>query len=387
MDKLKATDSVTNRVVNLKCTNGVLDVNSSGGGGGGPASTVIQGRTDISDENTATFIKSSATGELNVSDSKITTGNSPTAVGGSLQQVLMYGKKPDNTLQPLETNGDRLLVDVLELSASGPISTSSALSSVQVCGKGADNLFKTLSTDNNGVLNTTLQTSAPIDGSSSLPAVQIGGYDSSGLDFKALQVNNNRALETSDEKITRGEGDITGGGDGLQQVLMYGKDQSGNLDPINVDSNGHLKITLNDIEPNITSAIKTEIMGVDGSTQRQVTVDGSGRLLTNTIYLITRNSITFPSPFNSGAVSSSVDVQHKTTIDFHFEGMTNTHNGFIIQASNDNVNFYSVQMFWPQTVGITTSISGSLKRGFRYYRVENAGNSVTVTASVYNAYN
>lgn len=237
-----------------------------------------------------------------------------------------------------------------------------------------------------GVLNTSLDSIAPVDGLTSLPAVQLGGYDSSGLDFKALQVNNNRALETSDEKITRGEADITGGGDGLQQVLMYGKDQSGNLDPINVDSNGHLKITLNDIEPNITSSIKTQMMGIDGSTQRQASLDSSGRLLTNTIYLITRNTITFASPFPSGGLSSSVDVLHKKTFSFHLEGMTSSHTGFIVQGSNDNVTFYSLQMFTPQTVGLTDFVGGSLTRGFRYYRIENAGTSVSITASPFNAY-
>jgi len=59
-----------------------------------------------------------------------------------------------------------------------------------------------------------------------------------------------------DGKITQGEGNVTGGGSGLQQILCYGKDQSGNLDPLNVDANGHLKITLNDIEAGITSSIK-----------------------------------------------------------------------------------------------------------------------------------
>jgi len=59
----------------------------------------------------------------------------------------------------------------------------------------------------------------------------------------------------SNSKITQGEGDVAGGGNGLQQILCYGKDQTGNLDPLNVDNNGHLKITIQDIEPNITSSI------------------------------------------------------------------------------------------------------------------------------------
>lgn len=83
----------------------------------------------------------------------ISKGQDVKAVGEGLQQVLIYGRKPDGTLQPLETIGDRLLVDVLDLGASGKISTSTALSSVQVCGfDEGTNQFKTLQVDGNGSL-------------------------------------------------------------------------------------------------------------------------------------------------------------------------------------------------------------------------------------------
>lgn len=92
---------------------------------------------------------------LSTLSDKISKGQDVKAVGEGLQQVLMYGRKPDGTLQPLETIGDRLLVDVLELSASGRITTSSALSSVQICGFDTTSArFKTLLTDGDGRLET-----------------------------------------------------------------------------------------------------------------------------------------------------------------------------------------------------------------------------------------
>ena len=42
----------------------------------------------------------------------------------------------------------------------------------------------------------------------------------------------NTSASSIDGKMTRGEGDVAGGGSGLFQVLAYGKDQSGNLDPL-----------------------------------------------------------------------------------------------------------------------------------------------------------
>ena len=92
---------------------------------------------------------------VNVKNANITKGNSATAAGAEMQQVLIYGKKSDNTLQPLECSGDRLLVDVVELAASGKISTSTALSSVQMCGfDEATARFKTLKVDSNGKMQT-----------------------------------------------------------------------------------------------------------------------------------------------------------------------------------------------------------------------------------------
>lgn len=86
-------------------------------------------------------------------DSNITSGQDIKSEGSGLQQVLIYGRKDDGTLQPLECLGDRLLVDVVELAASGRITTSTALSSVQMCGfHTGDNRFKTVSVDTNGQL-------------------------------------------------------------------------------------------------------------------------------------------------------------------------------------------------------------------------------------------
>ena len=103
-----------------------------------------------------------------------------------------------------------------------------------------------------------------------------------------LEIDNNvmtttiNKIEEINTKITQGEGNITGGGDGLQQILCYGKDQSGNLDPLNVDNNGHLKITLNDIESGITNSIKTEIQGEDsGATAHTIRTTTDGRIETS----------------------------------------------------------------------------------------------------------
>ena len=190
-----------------------------------PANSVAVGlraRTTIADATTETFLKCDAAGVLQTTAShsdKITQGYDTTVAAGGdgLQQVLIYGRENGGDLRALECVGDRLIVDCIELSPTGPHTPSS------------------------------------------LPGVGIYGQVDSTSGYKNLNVDSSGILKIQNSKITQGEGNITGGGDGLQQILCYGKDQSGNLDPLNVDNNGHLKITLNDIESGITNSIKTVV--------------------------------------------------------------------------------------------------------------------------------
>lgn len=196
---------------------------------------------------------------LMTTDKNITKGNQPTAVGAELQQVLMYGKKPDNTLQPLETLGDRLLVDVLELTASGRITTSNALSSVQICGYNTtDNQFKTLITEQDGTLNTkdtslTLQngTATPAD-TATAQLVYSGLHDTGNNVMRTAKCNEFGEQYVDDMRGRFGASSgtnlnttLTGSISEQKQVLIIGADNPINptsLNNIKVDMNGLLKV-------------------------------------------------------------------------------------------------------------------------------------------------
>ena len=63
------------------------------------------------------------------------------------------------------------------------------------------------------------------------------------------------SLPVSDSKITQGyDSQVASGGDGLQQVLCYGRDNSGNLDALRTDASGHLEITVDDFVKGNTTA-------------------------------------------------------------------------------------------------------------------------------------
>ena len=99
-------------------------------------------------------LQSNANASLSSIDSKISKGQDVKVAGSDLQQVLMYGRHFDGTLHPLETTtNDRLLVDVAELSNVGQLTTSSSLPAMQICGY--DNVttkFKSLKCNTNGKL-------------------------------------------------------------------------------------------------------------------------------------------------------------------------------------------------------------------------------------------
>ena len=116
----------------------------------------LSARTDIADRSTSVFLKASASGVLEVSDSNITSGQDVKIAGSGLQQVLMYGRHYDGTLHPLETTAnDRLIVDVSELTNVGQLTTSSTLPAMQICGfNNGDSRFKSLKCDSDGNLTT-----------------------------------------------------------------------------------------------------------------------------------------------------------------------------------------------------------------------------------------
>ena len=94
--------------------------------------------------------------KLSSIDGNITKGQDVKGVGEGLQQVLLYGRHFDGTLHPLETTtNDRLLVDVAELSNVGQLTTSSSLPAMQICGfDTGSSKFKSLNCDSDGLLKT-----------------------------------------------------------------------------------------------------------------------------------------------------------------------------------------------------------------------------------------
>ena len=227
----------------------------------------------------------------------------------------------------------------------------------------------------------------------------------------------NTSASSIDGKMTRGEGDVAGGGSGLFQVLAYGKDQSGNLDPLNVDNNGHLKITINDIESGISTALPVSDNGgsltVDGTVTANLSatdnavldsIDSDTTAIKTAVEIID-NAISgsemqvdiVSSPTNSATVTgqSSTSTSYAAltgsnlTTDnqglFSYEiRITGTDNCTLkVQGSNDNSNWVDDDM---DEVTIATGASGLISGTsfFKYIRLQfksSATNGTTVNAA------
>lgn len=162
-----------------------------------------------------------------------------------------------------------------------------------------------------------------------------------------------------DGKMTRGEGDVAGGGSGLFQVLAYGKDQSGNLDPLNVDNNGHLKITINDIESGISTALPISDNG------SSLTVDG-----TVTANLsATDNAVLDSIDSDTSAIKTAVEIidnaisGSEMQVDIVSDGA-----GLATSANQSTANTHLGNLFYDTALAVTPSDVADLS-GEPYYAV------------------
>ena len=156
-------------------------------------------------------------------------------------------------------------------------------------------------------------------------------------------------LSSLDGKISTGSGDVASGTH-IQQVLTYGLDNAGVKHPLDVDHNGHLKITQQDRE--IQRATIT------------ITTDFGGGALSNS--------------FNDGKETAYWDSQN---YDKFQAVISNTNGAFMslrVQASTtpDDEDFVDIDEAFELGVGLNYLYRWSANDAFqRYYRFKNSTGS------------
>jgi len=283
----------------------------------------LQGLTDIDDVTSIKNIKVATSGSLKVDNEEITSGNHTTLTQAT--QVLNYGKDINNaTIRALSMNGDYTLVN--------------------------DVVNKGVMTDG------TQQTKSMFSQDGSTTGTQKQARcDANGRLIVGVTAYTDNTDETTATRL-----------------------KCSSAGSLLVKQDDHASVTIQGVSDQANPF----------GTKKPLLINTTGALITNPEPQISRGAVTFPAPFGVGAISTSFDVGNNKTINFHFEGsMGGTHTGFVLQGSNDNSNFVKTQLITTSTTASTVSIRGSITRGYRYYRFENAGDSTSVTTSIYNAYN
>lgn len=132
------------------------------------------------------------------------------------------------------------------------------------------------------------------------------------ISTSTLQTITNTKLTNLDTKITQGyDSQITSGGIGLNQCLIYGRDNSGNLDALNTDTQGHLKITIQDEE-------------------KDISLD----TIWNPIFI----------PNGSSTVSNTIDMTNYKHL-LIMGNTTNTNEQLFLQYSNDDITYFNSDVY------------------------------------------
>jgi len=210
-------------------------------------------------------------------------------------------------------------------------------------------------------------------------------------------------LSQLDAKISTGSGNV-GSGSHIQQILVYGKDDSGNQKvPINIDSNGNL---------NVVSSKETPIdaVGTNTSLITQMTANSKEGTNNNDLFTLTCNrennnvSLHTQSARYSDS-DSNTSVADGSYFDSVNVGQAKNYNAFLLtsnstgslfgsmtlEGSNDNTNWIQVYDIYEMSHGGSTVAIfevSNITYGFQYYRIKNnTGGTINLTNGQYNYFN
>ena len=182
------------------------------------------------------------------------------------------------------------------------------------------------------------------------------GLNTNSNNCKAIEVDNVGNLKTTlqsvsgslvmktndatlNAKVSKGEdASIVSGAGGLQQILCYGMDNQGDLEPINIDNSGHLKITINDVDE---TAIGLKMAGeTAGGSQVNLKAGNSGNLRTHESLERINTSETITIADGATVSGSGIDMSDYQYIAFLGDTNNIFNKTIFIEYSVDNITWY-----------------------------------------------
>jgi len=159
-----------------------------------------------------------------------------------------------------------------------------------------------------------------------------------------------------DSKISQGEqGTITGGSGGLQQMLLYGRDNSTDLHPIKITPQGDIDVEIADFVkgqntmsqsfPVVISSdqtpVESKLVAEDYSASLQhVRCDMNGKLVVQVDGVRSNGSETIAIPDTTTGTSSTISMGTHKYIAFYGDTDNTNNTNIFIEYSQDQTNWY-----------------------------------------------
>ena len=296
---------------------------------------------------------------------------------------LILGKNTSNELQPCQmdsfnnikvdlagSSGGAISADVTIVADSVGLSTSA----LQTSGNAS---LTTIASDTTSVDSkiTFCNTNATVISSSALPA----GAATDAVLQSADSYLGTIATDTFnlDTKTTQGyDAQIASGGNGLIQNLVYGRDNSGNLDALKTTSNGNLEVEVSGPLGSDLSANSVSV--VIASDQSAIPVSTAGANTTNVNETLAGSS-------NGTVNSTAVDMNGSTNLTI-FGTASNTLDPIVVQVSHDNSTWLESGDYFVNISASGGSYSVRISNeGARYWRVSQTDTSASAFTLVVNS--
>ena len=297
----------------------------------------LSARTDITNPSTSTFVKTDSDGRLNILESNIEGAGASNSLNSTEYPVHQIGAfdgsayrvakcKTDGKLQveiigntSSDGSGDSNVIHTdsngnIRVSTVSTVNTAPANNSNSGITDDPANSYAVGLRGRTDIAQSNSETFLKCDAQGHLQVDVLSGAGGGDASEATLSALNNKVSQGADATLSN-----------AQQVVAYGRDQSGNLDALNVDNNGHLKITLNDIESGIVNSINTI------STRKNV----YSQVLTN-VNIALGNSTT------SSAITA-INGSSSTTITIYIHtgaGTTQSNFSYEVHKSYDGTHYF-----------------------------------------------
>jgi hypothetical protein len=203
--------------------------------------------------------------------------------------------------------------------------------------------------------------------------------------LETLQSNANTSLSSIDSKISKGQ-DVKVVGEGLQQVLLYGRNNAGTLHPLECSGDDRLLVDVLELAAGgrITTATalsSVQVCGWDTATSqfKTLNVDSDGNLQVSDDSNRSSETDIVSAVYVLATTQIGIDIDIGLKKSIIIIGTSDNNYSFYLEHSNDNTNWYLNTEVSPVSHDGNYHFNVKVEDSLRYYRLMNGPSANTFT--------